>query len=64
MAYMIPIYVNLVMNGRKEIEEVPSTLRNQVKKKVEELRLEQQRIQSEETEAEQGLFFMGDDENV
>lgn len=40
------------MNSRKEIEEVPSTLRNQVKKKVEELRLEQQRIQSEETEAE------------
>ncbi|EAC7897680.1 CD1375 family protein [Listeria monocytogenes] len=52
MAYMIPIYVNLVMNGRKEIEEVPSTLRNQVKKKVEELRLEQQRIQSEEAKAE------------
>ncbi|ECL7819430.1 TPA: hypothetical protein IQC28_001546 [Listeria monocytogenes] len=52
MAYMIPIYVNLVMNGRKTIEEVPSTLRNQVKKKVEELKLEQQQIQSEETEAE------------
>ncbi|EMC9181361.1 CD1375 family protein [Listeria innocua] len=51
MAYMIPIYVNLVMNGRKTIEEVPSTLRNQVKKKVEELNLEQQ-IQSEETKAE------------
>ncbi|EDH0990676.1 TPA: hypothetical protein LWH03_000453 [Listeria innocua] len=51
MAYMIPIYVNLVMNGRKTIEEVPSTLRNQVKKKVEELKLEQQ-VQSEETEAE------------
>ncbi|HBM3595512.1 TPA: hypothetical protein LWI60_002215 [Listeria innocua] len=51
MAYMIPIYVNLVMNGRKTIEEVPSTLRNQVKNKVEELRVEQQ-IQSEETEAE------------
>ncbi|WP_338650112.1 CD1375 family protein [Listeria seeligeri] len=51
MAYMIPIYVNLVMNGRKMMEEVPSTLRNQVKKKVEELRLEQQ-VQSEETEAE------------
>lgn len=52
MAYMIPIYVNLVMNGRKTIEEVPSTLRNQVKKKVEELKLEQQHVQSEETEAE------------
>lgn len=52
MAYMIPIYVNLVMNGRKEIKEVPFTLRNQAKKKVEELRLEQERIQSEETEAE------------
>ncbi|ECL8006989.1 TPA: CD1375 family protein [Listeria innocua] len=52
MAYMIPIYVNLVMNGRKTIEEVPSTLRNQVKKKVEELKLEQQQVQSEETEAE------------
>ncbi|MBC1952245.1 hypothetical protein HCJ24_13800 [Listeria welshimeri] len=51
MAYMIPIYVNLVMNGRKTIEEVPSTLRNQVKKKVEELKLEQQ-VQSEEAEAE------------
>ncbi|MHC5293627.1 CD1375 family protein [Listeria welshimeri] len=51
MAYMIPIYVNLVMNGRKTIEEVPSTLRNQVKKKVEELKLEQQQVQSEETEA-------------
>ncbi|HEM1440023.1 CD1375 family protein [Listeria monocytogenes] len=50
MAFMIPIYVNLVLNGRKTIEEVPSTLRNQVKKKVEELRLEQQ-VQSEETEA-------------
>lgn len=49
---MIPIYVNLVMNGRKTIEEVPSTLRNQVKKKVEELKLEQQQVQSEETEAE------------
>ncbi|EQC0678238.1 CD1375 family protein, partial [Listeria innocua] len=46
MAYMIPIYVNLVMNGRKTIEEVPSTLRNQVKKKVEELKLEQQQVQS------------------
>ncbi|HHQ0856156.1 TPA: CD1375 family protein [Listeria innocua] len=52
MAYMIPIYVNLVMNGRKTIEEVPSMLRNQVKKKVEELKLEQQQVQSEETEAE------------
>lgn len=49
---MIPIYVNLVMNGRKTIEEVPSTLRNQVKKKVEELKLEQQQVKSEETEAE------------
>ncbi|ELS9139463.1 CD1375 family protein [Listeria seeligeri] len=50
MAYMIPIYLNLVLNGRKTIEEVPSALRNQVRKKVEELRLEQQ-VQSEETEA-------------
>lgn len=52
MAYMIPIYVNLVMNNRKTIEEVPMNLRGQVKAKVDELKQEQQRIQSEEIEAE------------
>ncbi|WP_270998792.1 CD1375 family protein [Listeria seeligeri] len=52
MAYMIPIYVNLVMNGRKEIEDVPANLRGQVKAKVDELRQEEQRILLEETEAE------------
>ncbi|EAC7181275.1 hypothetical protein BSL90_06960 [Listeria monocytogenes] len=52
MAYMIPIYVNLVMNNRKSIEEVPANLRGQVKEKVDELKQEQQQIQSEETEAE------------
>ncbi|EAC7181113.1 hypothetical protein FZX01_16460 [Listeria monocytogenes] len=52
MAYMIPIYVNLVMNGRKAVEEVPLVLREQVKTKVDELKQEQQQIQSEETEAE------------
>ncbi|EAG3565673.1 hypothetical protein B8102_13320 [Listeria monocytogenes] len=52
MAYMIPIYVNLVMNNRKTMEEVPAHLRGQVKAKVDELKQEEQRIQSEETEAE------------
>ncbi len=52
MAYMIPIYVNLVMNNRKTIKEVPANLRGQVKAKVDELKQEQQRIQSEEIEAE------------
>ncbi|EDN7521870.1 hypothetical protein GY187_003131 [Listeria monocytogenes] len=52
MAYMIPIYVNLVMNNRKTIEEVPANLRGQVKAKADELKQEQQRIQSEEIEAE------------
>ncbi|EOU3548709.1 CD1375 family protein [Listeria monocytogenes] len=52
MAYMIPIYVNLVMNNRKTMEEVPANLRGQVKAKVDELKQEEQRIQSEETEAE------------
>ncbi|EAG9561216.1 MULTISPECIES: CD1375 family protein [Listeria] len=52
MAYMIPIYVNLVMNGRKTIEEVPANLRGQVKAKVDELKQEEQRILLDETEAE------------
>ncbi|AAY53061.1 TPA_asm: hypothetical protein GZK45_13480 [Listeria innocua] len=52
MAYMIPIYVNLVMNRRKTIEEVPSNLRGQVKAKVDELKQEEQRMKIEETETE------------
>ncbi|EIL9239370.1 CD1375 family protein [Listeria monocytogenes] len=43
MAYMIPIYVNLVMNNRKSIEEVPANLRGQVKEKVDALYQEAKR---------------------
>ncbi|EAF2425813.1 TPA: hypothetical protein H1029_002036 [Listeria monocytogenes] len=52
MAYMIPIYVNLVMNNRKTMEEVPANLRGQVKAKVDELKQEEQRILIDELEAE------------
>ncbi|EJC6460086.1 hypothetical protein QLI93_001621 [Listeria monocytogenes] len=51
MAYMIPIYVNLVMNGRKAVEEVPLVLREQVKTKVDALYQEAKRKPLNELES-------------
>ncbi|EAC7998107.1 hypothetical protein HU17_00035 [Listeria monocytogenes] len=51
MAYMIPIYVNLVMNNRKSIEEVPANLRGQVKEKVDALYQEAKRKPLNELES-------------